>query len=58
MHTIIYQNYAGSKQKLYKSMKMQIFAALDKEKPYIGNIEGLNLSAVKHKTVQVTELPL
>jgi hypothetical protein len=55
---IIEQNYAGNKQKSYKIMKMQMFAALDKANPDAGNISGLNLVAVKHTAVQVTRLPL
>jgi hypothetical protein len=39
-------------------MKMQMLAALDKAKPDTENIRGLNLAAVKHMTVKVTELPL
>jgi hypothetical protein len=48
------KNYADNKHKLYKTMKTQIFATLDKAKPDT----GLNLAAVKHTTVQVTRLPL
>jgi hypothetical protein len=47
-----------NKQKSYKIKKRKMFATLDKAKPNIGNIRGLNLAAVKHRTVQVTRLPL
>jgi hypothetical protein len=50
--TIILQNYAGNKQKLYKIMKMQIYAILGKAKPNTENIRGLNLAVVKRTTVQ------
>jgi hypothetical protein len=46
---IIYENYAGNKQKSYKLMKTQMFATLDEANRDIGNIRGLNL------TVQVTK---
>jgi hypothetical protein len=36
---------------------MRLFAILDKAKPDIKGIRGLNLAAVKHTTVQVTRLP-
>jgi hypothetical protein len=49
---------AGSKQKLYKIMRMNVFAVLDKAKPDTENIIGLNLAAVKRTAVQVTEQPL
>jgi hypothetical protein len=35
-----------------------MFATLDKANPDTGNIRGLNLAAVKHITIQVTELLL
>jgi hypothetical protein len=35
---IIYQNYAGNKQKSYKILKMQMFATLDKANRDTGNI--------------------
>jgi hypothetical protein len=35
-----------------------MFATLDKENPYTGNIRGLNLAEVKHAIVQVTRLLL
>jgi hypothetical protein len=38
-------------------MVMKMFAILDKAKPDIENIRGLNLVAVIHATVQVTRLP-
>jgi hypothetical protein len=37
---------------------MKMFALLDKAKPDIENIKGLNLAAVRHTTVLVTRLPL
>jgi hypothetical protein len=39
------------------SIIMKMFAILDKAKPDIGSIKGLNLAAVMHTTVQVTRLP-
>jgi hypothetical protein len=36
-------------------MKIQMYVQLDKEKPGIGNIRGLNLAAVKSTTVQVSD---
>jgi hypothetical protein len=39
-------------------MTLKMFVMLDKTKPDIENIRGLNLAAVKHKTVQVTRLLL
>jgi hypothetical protein len=41
MYTIIQQNWAGNKQKSYKIMKMNMFAAQDKAEPDIENIRGL-----------------
>jgi hypothetical protein len=41
-----------------QTMKMQIFAALDKMNPDTGNIRGINLVVVKNTTVQVTRLLL
>jgi hypothetical protein len=35
-----------------------MFVILDKVKPGIGCIRGLNLAVVKHMTVQVARLPL
>jgi hypothetical protein len=35
-------------------MKIQMYVELDKEKPGIGNIRGLNLVAVKPTTLQVS----
>jgi hypothetical protein len=49
---IIYQNYAGNKQKSYKITKMQMFTTLDKANCDTGNIRGLNLAAVRHMTIQ------
>jgi hypothetical protein len=37
---------------------MQMFAALDKVNRDTGSIKGLNLSAVKHTTIQVIRLLL
>jgi hypothetical protein len=39
-------------------MTIKMFAILDKAKPVIENIRGLNLAAVRRMTVQVTRLPL
>jgi hypothetical protein len=39
-------------------MTMKMFAILDKAKPDIENIRGLNLATVRHTTVQVTRLLL
>jgi hypothetical protein len=55
---IIIQNYAGNKQKSYIFMRMKMFATMEKAKPDTENIRGLNLAAVKHKTVEVTRPPL
>jgi hypothetical protein len=38
-------------------MKMEIFAALEKARPYMESIIGLNLAAVTCRTVQVSRLP-
>jgi hypothetical protein len=37
---------------------MDMFTAYDMAKPDIENTSGLNLAAVKLKTIQVTKLPL
>jgi hypothetical protein len=39
-------------------MKMRMFATLDKAKPDIENIRGLNLAAVMCVTVQLSRLSL
>jgi hypothetical protein len=39
-------------------MAMKVFAILDKAKPDVENIRGLNLAAVRYTTVHVTRLPL
>jgi hypothetical protein len=52
------QNYSGNNQKSYKIMKMQNFATLDKTNRDTGNVRGLNLTAVKRTTFQVTRLLL
>jgi len=39
---------------LYEIMTMKMFATLDKAKPNIGNIRGLNLAAVKRRAVQMS----
>jgi hypothetical protein len=57
MYVIIQQNCAGNKQKSYKIMRMNMFAAKDKAKPDIENIRGLNLAVVKLMTVHATKLP-
>jgi hypothetical protein len=38
-------------------MKMKMFATLDKARPDIENIRGLNLAAVICTTVQASRLP-
>jgi hypothetical protein len=38
-----------------KSQQFQMYMELDKEKPGIGNIRGLNLATVKSTTVQVPD---
>jgi hypothetical protein len=43
---------------LYKIMKMQMSALLGKAKPDTENIRGLNLAAVKRKTVHASRLLL
>jgi hypothetical protein len=50
--------FASNKQKLYKIMKMQMFATLDKANRDTRNINVLNLAAVKNKRVQVTRVLL
>jgi hypothetical protein len=50
-------NYAGNKQKSYKIMIIRMFAILNKAKPNIETIRGLNLAAFTHTTGQVTRLP-
>jgi hypothetical protein len=56
--TIILQNYAGNKQKLYKIMKMQMSVILAKAKLDTENIICLNLAAAKRTTVQASRLLL
>jgi hypothetical protein len=56
--TLTFEKYAGNKQKSYEIMKMKMFATLDKVNADTGNIRGLRLAAVKHKTVKVTRLLL
>jgi hypothetical protein len=46
----------GNKQKSSKIMKMKMFVTLDKARPHIENIRGLNLAAVKCMTVQVSKI--
>jgi hypothetical protein len=55
---IICQNYEDNKQKLYKIMITKMLVILDKAKPDIQSIRGLNLAAVKHTTFLVARLPL
>jgi hypothetical protein len=43
------------KQKASKTMKMKLFATLDKARPHTGNIRGSNLAAVMCTTVQVSK---
>jgi hypothetical protein len=57
-YEIIYQNFAGNKQKSYEIMRIDTFAVKDKAKADIENIRRLNLAVVKLTTVQVTKLPL
>jgi hypothetical protein len=45
-------------QKSYITMKMQIFATLDKVESDIGNTRDLNLAAVKYTAIQVSRLLL
>jgi hypothetical protein len=56
LHTYIIslQTDAGSKQKSYKTMTMKMLATLGKVKPNTGNTRGVNLAAVKHTTVQMS----
>jgi len=51
------QNYAGDRQKSYKTMIIKMFVILDKAKPSTGNINVLNLAAVRLTIAQVSELP-
>jgi hypothetical protein len=51
---ILFNVYAGNKQKLYGIIRTNTSAVLDKAKPDMVNISGLNLEAVKLTTVQVT----
>jgi hypothetical protein len=44
---IIYQNYAGNKEKSYKIMITKMSAIFDKAKPDIESMGGLNYVAVK-----------
>jgi hypothetical protein len=52
------QDYAGSKPKSYKIIIIQIFTILGKAKPNTEYVRSFNLEAVKHRTVEVSELPL
>jgi hypothetical protein len=56
MWMILSQNYAGSKQKSYKIMKIKMFATQGKVKPNTENMR-LKLGGGKLMTVQVTKLP-
>jgi hypothetical protein len=51
------QNYAGDRQKSSKIMIMKMFVIMDKAKLSIGNINGLNLAAIRLTIVSVSELP-
>jgi hypothetical protein len=55
MHMAFEQNYAGNNQKSYKTIKMQMFATLDKAKSNTGNIRGLilYLSILLHYNVYI-----
>jgi len=50
--------YAGSKQKSSMITQTKLFATKDKARPCTEGTEGLNLAAVRLKTVQVTKLSL
>jgi hypothetical protein len=39
-------------------MRINTFAAQDKEKPDVENVRGLNLAAVKLTNFQLTKMPL
>jgi hypothetical protein len=54
---ILLQNYAGDRQKTSKTMIMKMFITLDKTKPNTGNINSLNLAAVRLTIAQVPKLP-
>jgi hypothetical protein len=56
--TIILQNYADNKHKLYKIIKMQMSAILGKANPDTENIRGLDLAVAKRTTVQASRLLL
>jgi hypothetical protein len=43
--------------KIIQTMKMRMFATLDKAKPDIESIRGLNLAAVTCTTVQMSRVP-
>jgi hypothetical protein len=58
MFMTLSQNYAGSKQKSYKIITIQLFAPSDKAKRNIENIRGLNLGAVRPTPFQMSEMPL
>jgi hypothetical protein len=58
IYDYIYQNFAGSKQKSYTIMEIQMFVILYKAKTDTKNIRGLNLAAIKLTIVQVTKLLL
>jgi hypothetical protein len=49
------QNHAGNKQKSSKTIKMRMFATLDKARPDTENIRGSNLAAVMCTAVQVSK---
>ena len=55
---ILLQNYADDRQKLTKIMTMNMFVKLDKAKLNTGNINGLNLAAVRFTVAPVSTLPL
>jgi hypothetical protein len=50
-----FYSHAGNKQKSSETMKMKMFATLDKARPHTENIRGSNLAAVMYTTVQVSK---
>jgi hypothetical protein len=52
------QNYAGSRQKSYKIIIIQMFMLCDMAKHNTENIKGFNLAAVKPTTNEATKLLL
>jgi hypothetical protein len=52
----VQENYAGNTQKSNEIMRMNLYAAYDKEEPENRNIKDLKFAAVKLNTTQGTEL--